>query len=87
MDVCIVCVYPVFVLFCVYDQETEKAAKVQQRAVKVKLSLYSPWRPLALGDVEAPTFSDIRLIDGGKFVSPTRWPLFTPRKIPGTHFC
>jgi hypothetical protein len=31
-------------------------------------------------------FSDIRLIDGGKVVSPTRRPLFTPRKIPGTHF-
>jgi hypothetical protein len=37
--------------------------------------------------VEAPTFSDIRLIDGGNFVSLTRRPLFTPRKIPGTHFC
>jgi hypothetical protein len=52
----------------------------------VKLSLYRPWRPLGLREVEAPTFSDIRLTDGGK-VSPTRRPLFTPRKIPGTHFC
>jgi hypothetical protein len=25
-------------------------------------------------------------IDGGKVVSPTCRPLFTPRKIPGTHF-
>jgi hypothetical protein len=25
--------------------------------------------------------------DGGKVVSPTRWPLFNPRNIPGTHFC
>jgi hypothetical protein len=31
-----------------------------------------------LRDVEAPTFSDIRLIDGGKVVSPTRRLLFTP---------
>jgi hypothetical protein len=54
---------------------------------KVKLSLYRPWRPLGLREVEAPTFSDIRLIDGGKDVSPTRRPLFTPRKIPGTYFC
>jgi hypothetical protein len=54
---------------------------------KVKLSLYSPWRPLGLREVEAPTFSGIRLTDGDKFVSPTRRPLFTPRKIPGTHFC
>jgi hypothetical protein len=55
--------------------------------VKVKLSLYRPWRPLGLREVEAPTFSDIRLTDGGIVVSPTRQPLFTPRKVPGTHFC
>jgi hypothetical protein len=54
---------------------------------KVKLSLYRPWRPLGLREVEAPTFSDIRLINGNKVVSPTRRPLFTPRKNPGTHFC
>jgi hypothetical protein len=30
---------------------------------------------------------DIRLTDGGKVVSLTRRPHFTPRKIPGTHFC
>jgi hypothetical protein len=54
---------------------------------KGKLSLYRPWRPLVLLEVEAPTFSDIGLIDGGKVVSTTRLPLFTPRKIPGTHFC
>jgi hypothetical protein len=55
--------------------------------LKVKFSLYRPWRPLELREVEAPTFSDIRLIDGGKVVSPTGRPLFTPRKIPGTHVC
>jgi hypothetical protein len=55
--------------------------------VKVKFSLYRPWRPLGLREVEAPTFSDIRLIDGAKVASPTRQPLLTPRKIPGTHFC
>jgi hypothetical protein len=54
---------------------------------KVKFSLYKPWRPFGLREVEARTFSDIRLIDGGKIVSPTRRPLFTTRKIPGTHFC
>jgi hypothetical protein len=32
---------------------------------KVKLSPYRPWRPLGLREVEAPTFSDIRLIGGG----------------------
>jgi hypothetical protein len=50
-----------------------------------KVSLYR-WRPLGLREVESPTFSDIRLIDGGKVVSPTRRPRFTPRKFPGTHF-
>jgi hypothetical protein len=29
-----------------------------------------------LRDVEVPTFSDIRLIDGGKVVNPTRRPFF-----------
>jgi hypothetical protein len=33
-----------------------------------------------LREVEAPTFSDIRLTDGGKVVSPTRRPLFTPQE-------
>jgi hypothetical protein len=54
--------------------------------VKVKLSLYRPWRPLELREVETPTFSDIRLTDGGKVVSPTPRPPLTPRKIPATHF-
>jgi hypothetical protein len=60
---------------------------VYSKKQKVKLYLYRPWRPLGLLEVEAPTFSDIRLKDGGKVVSPTRRPLFTHRKIPGTHFC
>jgi hypothetical protein len=37
--------------------------------------------------VEAPTFSDIQLTVGCKIVSPMHRPLFTPTKIPGTHFC
>jgi hypothetical protein len=40
-----------------------------------------------LRDVEAPTFSDIGLTDGGKVVSPMRRPLFTTRKVHDTHFC
>jgi hypothetical protein len=47
-----------------------------------------PWRPVVLWDVEFPIFSlDSRLTDGGKIVSLTRRPPFTPRKIPDTHFC
>jgi hypothetical protein len=37
-------------------------------------SLYRPWRPLGLREVETSTFLDIRLTDGGKVVSPTRRP-------------
>jgi hypothetical protein len=55
--------------------------------VKAKLTLYRPWRPLGLREVQPPTLSDIRLIDGGKVVGPLPRPLFTPRKIPGSHFC
>jgi hypothetical protein len=47
-----------------------------------------PWRALGLWDVEAlHILLDSRLSDCGKVVSPTRRPPFTPRKIPGTHFC
>jgi hypothetical protein len=67
-----------------YDLTILLGGKIKQ---KPKLSLYRPWRPLGLREVEAPTFSDIRLTDGGKVVSPTHRPLFTPRKISGTHFC
>jgi hypothetical protein len=63
------------------------AVKGCTRQSKEKFSLYRPWRPVGLRDVEVPTFSDTRLIDGGKVISPTRRPLFTTRKIPGTHFC
>jgi hypothetical protein len=55
--------------------------------VKVKLSLYRPVEALRLREVEAPTFSGIRLTDEDEVVRPRRWPLLTPRKIPGTHFC
>jgi hypothetical protein len=34
-----------------------------------------------------PHFLDSLLTDGDKVVSLTRRPPFTPRKLPGTHFC
>jgi hypothetical protein len=53
---------------------------------KVKLSLYRPWRPLGLREVDAPTFLDIRLmvarlsaLRAGRFLP--------PKKIAATHFC
>jgi hypothetical protein len=40
-----------------------------------------PWRPIGLWDVGAPTFSlDSRLTDGGKVVSLTRRPPFSPQE-------
>jgi hypothetical protein len=48
--------------------------------VKVKLTLYRLWRLLGLREVEAPTFSDIRLTDGGEVVSFMRRPPFTPHE-------
>jgi hypothetical protein len=32
-----------------------------------------------------PHFLDNWFTNGGEVVSPTHWPMFTPRKIPGTH--
>jgi hypothetical protein len=55
--------------------------------VKVKLSLYRPWSPLGLLEVQAPTFSDILLTDDGEVIGLTSRPLFTPRKIRGTNLC
>jgi hypothetical protein len=48
--------------------------------VKVKFSLYRPWRPLWLREVEAPTFSDIRLIDGGQGCQPYAPATFHPQE-------
>jgi hypothetical protein len=34
-----------------------------------------------------PNFLDSRLTDGGEVLNLIHRPSFTPRKIPGTHFC
>jgi hypothetical protein len=54
---------------------------MQSTSLVVKLSLYKPWRPLGLREVEASTFSDIWLIDSGKVVIPTRRSLFAPGRF------
>jgi hypothetical protein len=43
--------------------------------------------PLVCDTSRLPHSVDNRLTDGGNVVSLTRRPPFTPRKIPGTHFC
>jgi hypothetical protein len=59
---------------------------------KVKLSRKRPWRPKGCEMLWIPHCLDNRLIDGGKAVSPTHRPYFTPQKhyylnVSGTHFC
>jgi hypothetical protein len=68
-------------LYCIAQYKLRKCKRNIEVKVKVKLSLHRAWRPLELREVEAPTFPDIQLTDGGEVVSPTRRPLFTPRKI------
>jgi hypothetical protein len=63
-----------------FEKEEEEGNLKSPFVIQVKLFLYRPWRPLGSWEVEVPTFSDIRLRDGGKAVSPTRRPLFTPQE-------
>jgi hypothetical protein len=76
-----------YTIFLGNPEGKRQLGRLRHKQKKVKLSLYRPWRPLGLREVEATTFSDICLTDCGKVVSFTRRPPFTPRKIPGTHFC
>jgi hypothetical protein len=46
---------------------------------KVKLSLYRPWRPLGLREVEAPVFSDFQPTDDGKVIRPYAPAAFYPQ--------
>jgi hypothetical protein len=61
-----------------FSGRTVDAPHSSEMSGKVKLSPHRPWRPLGLREVEAPTFSDIRLIDGGRVVGPTRRPFLPP---------
>jgi hypothetical protein len=57
------------------------SARFEATAGKVKISLYRPWKPIGCERLRLPHYLDKRLIDGGKVVSPTRQPDFTPRFI------
>jgi hypothetical protein len=43
--------------------------------------------PLGCERSRLPHLADSQLTDGGEVVSLTRRPPFTPRNLPGTHFC
>jgi hypothetical protein len=43
--------------------------------------------PSGFEKLRLPHFLDNWLTDGSEVVSLTRWPPFTPRNFPHTHFC
>jgi hypothetical protein len=64
--------------------DNEQIPKIQWFWVKrVSGKPAVPWGFVTL---RVPHYLDNRLKDGGKVISVTRRPPFTPRKIPGTHF-
>jgi hypothetical protein len=65
------------------NKELEKAKDKQGIAIPLT-GRGGPWDCETL---KLRHFLDIRLADGGEIVSLTRRPPFTPRNIPGTHFC
>jgi hypothetical protein len=67
-----------FEITTIYNRQRLHTGCQGTMEIKVKISLCRPWSTLGLREVEAPTFSDIRLIDSGKVVSPTRLPLSPP---------
>jgi hypothetical protein len=70
----------VFILW-ISGNHVEKKSKVK------KMGANRSWRPTGCDTSRLPHFLHNRPTDGAKFVSLTRRPLFTPRKIPAAHFC
>jgi hypothetical protein len=63
--------------------ERQEAPKNQGKAIPVT----GRGGPYGCETSRLQHFLDNRLTDGGEAVSLTSRPLFTPRKIPCTHFC
>jgi hypothetical protein len=65
----------------------------ERYAVRCRPNAITTWRTRMSAILRLPTFGplprilDNRLTDGGDIFSLTRCPLFTAKKIPGTHFC
>jgi hypothetical protein len=51
------------------------------------IPVIDPGDPQVCERSRLPYFLDNQLAHGGEIVSLTRRPPFTPKKIPGTHFC
>jgi hypothetical protein len=60
-----------------------RTSKVKGKAIPVTRRE----RPQGYETSRLPHFLDNQLTDGGDVVSLTLRPPYTPRKIPGTHFC
>jgi hypothetical protein len=71
------------ILLCVENLPSRLRHIKEGKAIPVTY----PGGPLGCEMSRIPHFLDNRLTDGGEVVSLTRRPLFTPRKIPGTHLC
>jgi hypothetical protein len=57
------------------------------KKVKLSLAVTGHEGPEGCEPSRIPHFLDNWLTDGSEVVSLMRRPPFTPRKIPGTHFC
>jgi hypothetical protein len=60
--------------------------QVQNTRIKV-IRVTGRGGPLSCETSRLPDFLENRFTDGGEVVSLTLQSPFTPRKIPGTHFC
>jgi hypothetical protein len=61
----------------------------EKKAKKKRYSYHCnrPWRSIRIWDSNLPRFLNNQLTDVGNVASLKLQPSFTPRKIPGTHFC
>jgi hypothetical protein len=78
---------------CEHGNESSKFRESKKSKVSKAIPVPGRGGPQGCERLRLPHYLDKRPIDGGKVVSPTRLPHFTPRflhfflKIPGTHFC
>jgi hypothetical protein len=75
-----------WVALCIREVRSSNLSPDKVKKGKV-ISVTSREGPYGFGTSRFPHFLDNQLTDGGEVVSLTLRPPFTPRKIPGTHFC
>jgi hypothetical protein len=70
----------------IFEHDNEPSSPVKVKVSKA-ITVTGRGGPYGCEILRVPHFLDNRLTDGCKVVSPTRRLPFTPRNIPGTHFC